>query len=459
MPWRDRGKSIEYLTSLRPSPFLRRWLSGFDADTGEWSADRVRAADEGATMRVCACVFLCECVLLTHAFQTANQEHRLDEPRSQQARRTAGASHTRRERGAGSEQRSALRQRPRPPTLPNSSLQRQRRQTAPESASPQSARCDRRQDPPLGRGIVNSGSTCFMIVVVRMLHCIFDQHSPLGRSLRYQDSHLGIYANMPIARQLAGVLKLLDQSSHDAISHQFQSLCRAVQTALPDIRMNRQNDAAEVYLAVLDRLLQETFHVGIAFPAQQSLKIRTLPRDVAVCPECPRSLEQSSYACRLAVTNDRRTSVQLLLNELLAGDLRQCACGANLPKLPLVLASTPDYLCLEVSRVAYINARQARFYKRTTVVSIDKQLVVPARRGNAVGSATFQLALVVGHLGAPNAGHYVTYTPQPEDGSWICANDDRVFRTTDNFVFNGISDNDLRRSCAVLLYRRAPLPE
>ncbi|XP_075886171.1 ubl carboxyl-terminal hydrolase 18 isoform X2 [Nelusetta ayraudi] len=272
--------------------------------------------------------------------------------------------------------------------------------------------------------------------------------------------------NVPL--QLKKVLATMRSDSPEPVHHHDLLHCLDRNR----VRLNKQHDADEVFLSVLNFLLQQMDNRSLALEIQNLYKIRT--ETVLQCLECGSVQTHDSYQLSLAlhIREDRNALEDCLASFFKHQELRGancCFCPKCQTKTPskqgLRLRSLPRILCLNLKRF-----RRSLFGTRKLdcIVAFPESFDFSQVAGEAFApdfarvECRYTLYAVVVHSGFAMCGHYTAFVRHVTQ-QWYYADDSRVKKVTWEDVKTAYG-GDNGDTAYMLMYRRscdqeAPKPE
>lgn len=307
------------------------------------------------------------------------------------------------------------------------------------------------------RGLANHHLSCCVNTLLQTLSAtweiadLLEKWEPAGRSAEG--------GNVPL--QLKRVLAAMRSDSLQPAPHRdfLQCLHRN------NIRLNRQHDADEVFLFILNFIQTQMDDGALALEIHNLHRISV--ENVLQCLQCSSLQTRTSYLLSLPLhIEDHHRSLEdcltsfFELQELTEANCCFCAqCGRKTPsKQGVRLLSLPRVLCVHLKRF-----RNTRGELR----KLDCQLAFPETfdfsevagfalaSGFTQGVCRYTLYAVVVHSGYTSCGHYTAFVRQRGSGRWYYADDSHVRQASWKDVQTTYGGKH-RDTAYMLMYRRAP---
>ncbi|XP_011611603.2 ubl carboxyl-terminal hydrolase 18-like isoform X2 [Takifugu rubripes] len=231
------------------------------------------------------------------------------------------------------------------------------------------------------------------------------------------------------------------------------------------IRRNTQHDADQVFLFILNAVVQQIDNRSLALEVQNLYKISTETH--LQCSSCSSAQIQSSYLLNLQLpVKEEHDSLEGCLtsyfrHEELQGE--NCCfcpkCGTQTPsKWGVKLLSLPQVLCISFKRFrGNLDGTRKLHCVVTFPESFDFSEVVKEAFASSFtqNGCGYTLYAVVVHAGNASCGHYTAFVRHPSDQHWYHADDSRVKRVSWEEVKSAYGGSS-RDTAYMLMYRRGP---
>ncbi|XP_041935246.1 ubl carboxyl-terminal hydrolase 18 [Alosa sapidissima] len=236
------------------------------------------------------------------------------------------------------------------------------------------------------------------------------------------------------------------------------------------IPRNVQHDADEVFLSILNLILQKMTDTQLKEEILELYKVKV--EGHVVCSECTFDHKVNSYMLSLPLPlqkgqNNLEDCIQTFFRqqELSGEDKCYCErCGEKQRSTQgFKLCSLPQILCIHLKRFRYEGGFTQKLHCKVTFPDtlnfssiLDPDCISDVFKKD---DSPYSLYAVVVHSGTAMFGHYTAYIQPPGEQTWYYANDSRVRQVNWDKVqssFGGQNDGD---TAYMLLYRRQKTSE
>ncbi|XP_029969861.1 ubl carboxyl-terminal hydrolase 18-like [Salarias fasciatus] len=305
------------------------------------------------------------------------------------------------------------------------------------------------------RGLTNHHLSCCVNTLLQTLSATWE----MAELLEKWDTAGRRAASDNVPLQLKRVLAAMRGDSPQPAPHRDFLHCLHAN----NIRLNKQHDADEVFLFILNSIQKQMDDAVLALEIQDLYRIPV--ENVLRCLECSSVQTRTSYLLSLPlhIKDDHKSLEDCLKSFFEHQELKGqncCFCAQCERKTPskqgLQLLSLPRVLCVHLKR--FRNTR-GDLHKLNCKLTFPETFDFSEAVSDALAATftqderSYVLYAVVVHSGATSCGHYTAYVRHSGDNSWYYADDSHVQKASWEEVqttYGGKNSN----TAYMLMYRR-----